>query len=105
VAFAAIAGNLIPCQWDLQSVYTMIDTGVWDDACRKSLDDALVEDRVVDGFTLMLFGGAYTTSRAELEKMFNRDAYLTRARGRLDATELHKSVRVALQKALGQEQW
>jgi hypothetical protein len=99
-----LSGKLIPCRWDLQPVYTMLDTGVWDDPCRQVLDNALADARAVDGFTLLLFGGAYTNEQPTIAKMCNYDAYITRARARLDSakpTELHETARVALRKALG----
>jgi energy-coupling factor transporter ATP-binding protein EcfA2 len=99
-----LSGKLIPCRWDLQPVYTMIDTGVWDDSCRTVLDDALADNRALDGFTLMLFGGAFTNAQSTIAKMCNYDAYIAHVRTRLESAksaELHETVRVALEKAVG----
>ena len=100
-----LSGKLIPCRWDLQPVYTMIDTGVWDDPCRKVLDEALSDDRAIDGFTLMLFGGPYSTEPSTIAKMCDYEAYKERARARLGSAtfgELHETVQVALRKALSE---
>jgi hypothetical protein len=100
-----LSGRLIPCRWDLQPVYTMIDVGTWDEPCRKVLDEALKQDEAVDGFTLMLFGGPYSTDRSMIEKMCNVDAYIDRARNRLTAKvdSPHETVRVAIQKLIGRD--
>ena len=55
-------------------VYTMINTEIWDDLCRKSLDGALSDDRALDAFTLMLYGAHYTTDRAIVEMLLIRDS-------------------------------
>jgi len=96
-----LSGRLVPCHWDLQTVYTMLDTGVWDDPCRKALDDVLLNDRALDGFTLMLFGGPFSTDQSTITKMCNYESYLERARRRLNSeSAIHESVRVALHKAI-----
>jgi len=59
-----LSGKLIPCRWDLMPVYTMLDTGVWDEPCLKALDAVLVDDRALDAFTLMLFVGYIQLTRA-----------------------------------------
>jgi hypothetical protein len=94
-----LSGKLIPCRWDLAPVYTMLDTGIWDDPCRKALDDVLTDDRALDAFTLMLFGGNYTNGRGTVEKMCSYDPYIARVEARLASAELHETVRVALEKA------
>jgi hypothetical protein len=96
-----MAGKLIPCRWDLQPVFTMLDTGVWDDSCRRQLDDALGEDCALDGFTLMLYAGG-NTDKAMVVKMLSYDAYIERVTQRLASPTIgnaHKSVREALIKA------
>jgi hypothetical protein len=94
-----VAGKLISCRWDLMPLYTMIDIGLWDEECRKLLVDALAEDRVVDGLTLIMYGGGYTTERETVEKICSYDKYIRRVGERLKAPSLHESVQVALQKA------
>ena len=89
---------------DLHPVYTMINTEVWDDPCRKMLDDTLADSRTLDGFTLMFFGAHFTTDTATIAKMCDYEAYIERARARLDSAEaskIHETVRVALRKAVG----
>lgn len=96
-----LSGKLIPCHWDLQTVYTMLDTEVWDDPCRTALTDMLSDDRALDGFTLMLFGGVFSTERSTIEKMLSYESYIERARLRLNSDAVHETVRVALRKAVG----
>lgn len=97
-----LLGELIPCRWELQPVYIMLDTGIWDDQCRKQLDEVLAEDRALDGFTLMLYGSFFTTDKASVEKMCSYDAYIQRISNRLASptiNEVDQSVREALRKA------
>ena len=91
--------KLIPCRWDLMPVYTMLDTGIWDDPCRKALDEVLKDDRALDAFTLMLYGGANTVGKESVEKMCSYDEYIRRVEARLASTNLHETVRIALGKA------
>jgi len=97
-----LAGELIPCRWDLQPVYTMIDTGIWDEPCRKQLDEALADDRALDGFTLMLYGRHFSTDRALVGKMCSYDNYIERIHARLASPSINKvdeSVQIALKRA------
>jgi hypothetical protein len=97
-----LQGKLIPCRWELGPVYTMLDTGTWGDSCRRQLDDALADDRALDGFTLMLYGASFTTGRETVEKMCNYGAYIQRVTQRLESATInnaHQSVRDALEKA------
>ncbi|MGW1425742.1 KAP family P-loop NTPase fold protein [Bradyrhizobium manausense] len=94
-----LSRKLIPCRWDLSPLYTMLDTGIWDDPCRKVLDDELADDRALDAFTLMLFGGNYTNGRETVEQMCSYDPYMARVEARLASIDLHETVRVAMEKA------
>ncbi|KJC50174.1 hypothetical protein UB31_12480 [Bradyrhizobium sp. LTSP849] len=94
-----LSGRLIPCRWDVSPLYTMLDIGIWDDPCREALDRELADDRAVDAFTLMLFGGSYTNGRETVEKMCSYDPYITRVEARLASSDLHETVRVAMEKA------
>jgi hypothetical protein len=94
-----LSGRLIPCRWDLMPVYTMLDTGVWDEPCRKALDEVLIDDHALDAFTLMLFGGAYTVDKSSVEKMCSYEEYIRRIEVRLASPNLHETVRTALVKA------
>jgi hypothetical protein len=94
-----MSGQLIPCRWDLSPIYMMLDTGIWDNPCREALDRDLADDRAVDAFTLMLFGGNYTNGRETVEKMCSYDHYIARVDARLTARDLHETVRVAMEKA------
>jgi len=99
-----LMGQLIPCRWDLQPVYIMIDMGIWDDTCRARLDSAIADDRGIDGFTLMLFGSFFATGRETINKMCSSyDSYIKRVEARLESpniSEAHESVRLALKKAV-----
>lgn len=94
-----LSGQLIPCRWDLSPIYTMLDTGIWDDPCREALDRELADDRALDAFTLMLFGGAYMNGRETVEKICTYDPYIARVEARLASGDLHETVRVAMEKA------
>jgi hypothetical protein len=94
-----LSGKLIPCRWDLMPVYTMLDTGVWDEPCRKAVDEILSDDRALDAFTLMLYGGAYTVERSSVEKICSYGEYVRRIEVRLASANLHETVRTALVKA------
>jgi hypothetical protein len=98
-----LSGKLIPCHWNLDSVYIMLDTGTWDNACKDSLYSALADDRAIDGFTLMLFGANYAAGSSTIEKICGYDRYIERVKKRLDSTNqvaLDESVQIALKKAL-----
>jgi hypothetical protein len=97
-----LSGKLIPCRWDLQPLYTMVDIGIWDDQCRNLLDQALNDDRALEGFTLMLYGGHYTTGTELVEKICTLDSYVARVKARLaapGATTSHETVLAALKRA------
>lgn len=94
-----LSDKLIPCRWDLSPVYTMLDTGIWDDPCRKALDQELTNDSALDAFTLMLFGGNYTNGKETIEKMCSYDPYIARVETRLASGELHETVRIAMEKS------
>jgi hypothetical protein len=97
-----LSGELIPCRWDLRPVFTMIETGIWDDPCSKQLDEVLADNRALDGFTLMLFGDNFGTGKATVAKMCSYDAYIKRVAERLTSpsfNEAHISVQEALRKA------
>jgi energy-coupling factor transporter ATP-binding protein EcfA2 len=97
-----LSNKLIPCRWDLQPVYTMLDTGMWDEPCRARLNEALIDDVALDGLTLMLYGGPYTVGRDTVGKICELELYVERAKARLGAGQrLDSSVRVAFEKALG----
>jgi len=91
--------RLIPCRWDLSPIYTMLDTGIWDDPCRKMLDDELADDRALDAFTLILLGGNYTNERETVEQICSYTPYIARIEARLASGDLHETVRVAMDKA------
>ena len=80
----------------------MVDMGVWDEPCRSVLDEALESDRPLDGFTLLLYGGAYTVSGETVAKICTRAKYLERATNRLNSeADVDATVGVALRKAVG----
>jgi hypothetical protein len=96
--------ELLPCRWDVQPIYTMIDTKVWDEACRNVLNDTLRDDSALDGFTLMLFGRGFTVEPTTIGKMLDYDTYLERLRARMNSEKfdrLHRSVQGVLRRALG----
>jgi hypothetical protein len=94
-----LSGRFLWGLWEWNSVYTMLDTGAWDEDCRARLKYFLVEPEAVDALTLMLFGGAFFTGRDTLSKMIDLDYYLARVDQRLSEGNLDASVRAALEKA------
>lgn len=97
-----LCGQLIPCRWDLQPVYTMLDTGAWDDLCRAKMDESLKDDRALDGLTLMLYGSYFSSDRSVVEKICSIDPYLAAVNRRLSAHGSdgpHETTIVALRKA------
>jgi hypothetical protein len=98
-----LSGKLIPCLWGLQPVYTMIDTGVWDDPCRKMLESMLENGQALDGFTLMLFGPGFRTDKATIAKICNYEVFIELVRSRLASVQvanIHPSACVALKEAI-----
>jgi hypothetical protein len=94
--------SLIPCRYDLQPVYIMIDTGEWDSVCQGILQEEIEAGPALDGFTLMLYGGNYSTSRSTIAKMLPYEFYLEKVKARIASVhfgQLHESVQVALKKA------
>ena len=100
-----LAGKLIPCRWDLQPVYMMLDIGNWDGNwdgdCQEQLDSILGEDRVVDGLTLMLYGGNYSTDPSTVQRICTYERYVVRVSERIGSSDIHESVRIALKKGFG----
>jgi hypothetical protein len=78
----------------------MLDTETWDHECRSILNDSLDDDRVLDGLTLMFFGAHYSTERGVVDRICSYEAYIERVRKRLESSEMHESVAIALRKAL-----
>jgi hypothetical protein len=99
-----LSGNLLPSIWSLQPVYTMIDTGKWDQQCRSVVDTLIQEDAALDSFTLMMYGAYYSTDKSTVEKICSYDNYVKRVNERVSKqglrSEVHSSVMVALEKAL-----
>ena len=80
---AHLAGDWIAECWNLKPVYTMIDTGEWDDKCKKHMDHLISDNDGLDGFTLMLFGDNNTSEKSYTEKMVSYDDYIDRLGKRL----------------------
>ncbi|WP_316234156.1 KAP family NTPase [Bradyrhizobium sp. SZCCHNR1098] len=96
-----LSGRLIPCRWDLMPIYTMINTGIWDEPCRKALDEQLEKSEAVDGLTLMLYGSIYSTEKEIVAKICDYENYRSKVKSRLANEDLDLTVRAALNKALG----
>jgi hypothetical protein len=77
----------------------MLDTGVWDDPCRTRLKQFLTDPRAVDALTLMFCGGHSSIGRDTISKFVDVDEYLGLVEQRLGASDIHESVRVALERA------
>jgi KAP family P-loop domain len=99
-----LSGKFLPCHWSVDAAFVMIDTDAWTRACRSALDQVLEDDRALDGFTLLLFGGSFTTDQSSIKKLCSYESYIERARRRLQsvgADGTHETVGFALKKALG----
>jgi hypothetical protein len=94
-----LAGRFLWSIWQFNAVYTMINAGVWDEACQVRLTAFLTDPKAVDALTLMFFGAHYTTNREMIAKFLDVDTYLRLVDQRLTAVDLHESVRLALEKA------
>jgi uridine kinase len=92
-------GRFLWSLWEWNSLYTMLDTGAWDNDCRLRLKQFLTDHEGVDALTLMLFGGRIFTGRDSISKMVDLDYYLECVDSRLDEGDLDESVRVALERA------
>lgn len=98
-----LEGNWLSGQWHAQPIYTMIDAAVWEGACRSKLTKELDNPRALDCFTVMLYGGNYSTEWSTVEKIVDGNVYKAKLEARLkdDAfSALHESVRVSLRKAI-----
>ena len=98
-----LQGLLIPCRWSLQTVYTLIDVGVWDDECRIKLLTALEDERAFFGLALMLFGGHFSSEKLTIENIIGYEEFMGRAQKIADSNKfgnLHESVRSAIGKAV-----
>jgi len=93
-----LAGRFLWRLWQPIPVFTMVDTRVWDDACRARLREFLVDPLAVDALTLLLFGGGFTP-REQVSRILDLDEYLGLVERRLGASDMHESVRTALEKA------
>jgi energy-coupling factor transporter ATP-binding protein EcfA2 len=99
-----LKNELITCRWDLQPVYTMVDTKHWDDDCRNLLVSELERDEVVDGLALLLFGGNYAVDRSFVDKLCGWDTFEKRAKSRLKSISekpAHPTAVLALNRAIG----
>jgi len=68
----------------------MVEMGIWGDPCRKQLNEVLADDRALDGFTLMLYGGTITTDKATVGKMCSYNAYIKRVSERLESPTINE---------------
>jgi hypothetical protein len=94
-----LTGRFLWTLWELDPVYTMVETHAWDDACRERLRGFFEDPRAVDALTLMFFGRHYTTGRETISNIVGFDEYLAAVDRRLADHDMHESVRLALEKA------
>jgi hypothetical protein len=97
-----MAGNLIGGLWDLQPVYTMINTGAWDEECQARMTELIQDDEALDGLILLLFGGHYTTEQKTIYQVVDADVLFERVGNRLSdpaIVDVDETVRSALHKA------
>jgi hypothetical protein len=86
--------------WDLGPVFTMIDTGAWDDECRTRVTSLLAEDGAVDTLALLMFGHIYSTNLNVVRQILEVAPFARKIQERLkEEPELHPSVKHALTRA------
>jgi len=88
---------------DPQPIVLMVHIGAWNQACMGKLESLLQEDKGLDSFVLMLFGGQYMVGRDFIDRMVPISTFLERINARVGSESLqeaHPSVRAALKKAL-----
>jgi hypothetical protein len=93
--------QFVPCLWSLMPVYTMVDTGIWDQECRTHLTELLADPVALGGFVLMTFGGAYFTGRDMLDRIVNYERFSELVQQHLASSDIgavHETVQVALRK-------
>ena len=83
-----LEGNWIAGLWSLQPVFLMCDTGDWDAECKSHMDDLVSDSEGLDGFTLLLYGGSYSTDKSSIEKLVSSDVYFRRLHNRLSDTRV-----------------
>ena len=77
----------------------MLNTGVWDDACRARLREFLTNSKAVDALTLLFYGESSAVGRDTVSEIIGLDEYLGSVEQRLAGGDMHESARVALEKA------
>jgi hypothetical protein len=100
-----LSGSLLQSRWDLQTVYTMIDVGAWDQECKQLLCDWMAKDVAVDAVALMLFGGHFSTGRDTVEGLCGWEFFADQAKARLasrSGANMSDSARLALKKGIGE---
>jgi len=91
--------NLIKQSWDLHWVYAMLQSKNWDEDCRSRLTALLFDDETFDNLILMMFGGAYVTSKAAIAELCDPITFWSRVDQRLENDGVAAEVRQALGKA------
>lgn len=94
-----LTSNWVASLLHLSPIYNMIDVGLWDEECRNRLDTILSRPEALDGFTLLLYGGGYSTDSKDLKKVLNSSSYLERVNRRLKDSGIDSTVEAALRKA------
>ena len=103
---AHLAGDWLVTLWHLNPVYTMLDTGNWDDDCRAKLLSMIEDDGALIGVTLLLYGHGYSTDGPIVAKLLDGERYRTRVQEFLNsgkAEALHETAQYALKRAVGKE--
>ena len=97
-----LAGELLPRLWGIQQVYTMLDTGDWDEECRAYLRATMRDDDALEGIALLVFGGHYSVDSATIDKIFGKNKLKNMIHQRMNNSEksMDGSVQAALEKAL-----
>jgi len=88
-----LEGRFLWSLWDSIPVFTMLDTGEWDNACRIRVKEFLTDPKAVDALTLLFYGEGYGTGRETISKLVDLDEYLGLVDQRRGASDMHESVR------------
>ena len=94
-----LEGRFLWSLWQFNPVYTMLETAAWDDASRTRLKEFLTDPKALDALTLLFYGEGFSTGRETISKIVDLDEYLGSVEKRLGVSDLHTSVRAALEKA------
>lgn len=91
--------NLFKLTWDLHWAYAILQSGNWDEACRKRATELIQRDETFDNLILMMFGGSNVVGRSTIAELCDPIVFWSMVDERLESNVLAPVVRQALEKA------